>query len=104
MNWKKLLLALVLIDFAVLSGYAMFQVGYLGIWQAGTANWGAAQLLADLVIACGLICLWMVVDARERDMNPWPYVAITLFAGSFGPLLYLFRRSGGERRAVTSAA
>jgi hypothetical protein len=68
------------------------------------ANWGAMQVLADLVIACLLICFWMVADARERGMNPWPYVAITLFAGSFGPLLYLLRRPSGEPRAVTSAA
>lgn len=104
MNWKKALLALVLIDFAVLTGYTVLQVGYVGIWQAGIADWGAIQILADLVIACGLIAVWMVIDARERGMNPWPYIAVTLVAGSFGPLLYLLRRGSGDRQAVPSAA
>lgn len=105
MNWRKILLALVLIDFAALSGYAMLQVGYLGIWQAGLVDWGAIQVLADLVIAGGLICVWMVVDARERGTNPWPYVGLTLVAGSFGPLLYLLlRRDAAERAPATGAA
>ena len=46
-------------------------------------------MLLDLVIACLLISSWMVIDARANGRNPWPYVAITLAAGSFGPLLYL---------------
>lgn len=92
MNWKIILLAVVLLDFAALSVYAIYQVGYVGLFQAGLASWGAAQILADLVIACSLIIVWMVRDARARGLNPWGFVAITLVAGSFGPLLYLLRR------------
>lgn len=68
------------------------QVGYLGIWQAGVANPGALQVLLDLVIVCALASAWMLVDARERGLAAWPFVAITLAAGSFGPLLYLMYR------------
>lgn len=101
-DWKKLLVTLVLLDFAALSAYAMFQVGYLGIWRAGLADWGAIQILADLAIACGLILVWLVADARRRGANPWPYVGLTLVGGSIGPLLYLLLRR--ERGAEGLAA
>ena len=104
MNWRTVIIALVLLDFAALSGYAMYQVGYLGIWQAGLSSWGAVQILADLVIVCLLACVWMVVDARQRGTNPWPYVAITLVAGSFGPLLYLLQREAGTAGRLARAA
>lgn len=92
MNWKTLLLLFVLLDFGVFSAYAIYQVGYIGLFEAGLANWGAAQVLLDLVIVCALACLWMVNDARQRGTNPWPFVALTLVGGSFGPLLYLLKR------------
>lgn len=103
MNWKTLLIGLLLLDFLALSGYAMYQVGYVGIWAAGVDNWGALQILVDLVIACLLISLWMIADARQRGANPWPYVVITLFAGSVGPLLYLLRRESGAREKIGHA-
>lgn len=46
----------------------------------------------DLVIALGLVLVWLVQDARAQGRNPWPWVAITLATGSFGPLLYLLTR------------
>ena len=36
--------------------------------------------------------LRMVADARQRGINAWPFVLITLVAGSFGPLFYLVLR------------
>ena len=87
--------------------YAMYEVGYVGIWAAGFANAGSLQLLFDLVIACGLISCWMVMDARATGRNPWPYVAITLAAGSFGPLLYLLlagQRVPAELRGAVQRA
>lgn len=104
MNWKTLLLLFVLLDFALLSLYAMTQVGYLGIWQAGLSSWGGAQILADLIIAGALICLWMVGDARRHGLRPWPYIIITLVGGSFGPLLYLLRRELQAHAVVTETA
>ena len=35
---------------------------------------------------------WLVGDARARGRSPWPWVLLTLFTGSIGPLLYLSLR------------
>ena len=72
--------------------WVMTQVGYIGIWTGALANPGSAQVLADLVVAGLLMCVWMVKDARERGANAWPFVLVTLGGGSFGPLLYLLLR------------
>jgi len=91
---KPFLIAIFLL-FGAYSFYAMYEVGYFGIFTAVAASPGSLQVAFDLVIACLLISFWMVSDARVHGRNPWPYVLITLFAGSFGPLLYLLL--AGER-------
>lgn len=96
---RTVILLAVLLAFGAYSAYTMLQVGYLGIWQAGIANVGAFQVLLDLVIVCALASVWILVDARERGLNGWPFVLITLAAGSFGPLLYLVYR---ERRVLAA--
>lgn len=106
MNWKIGLIILALLDFAALSLWAMYEVGYVGIFAAGLSSPGAMQILADVIILALLACLWLVADARARGLNPWPYVVITLCAGSFGPLLYLlvreWRGAGQRSRAAVS--
>ena len=98
MNRKTSALVLVLLGFGLLSTYATLQVGYLGIWQSSFANWGTLQVLCDLIVTSSLAALWMLQDARRRGVNAWPFVVVTLFLGSFGPLLYLLRRGLGEAR------
>ena len=85
----KLVLIAIFLAFDAYTMYAISQVGLSGIYLAGFANAGSLQVLLDLVIVCSLISWWMVIDARANGRNPWPYVGITLVAGSFGPLLYL---------------
>lgn len=85
---KALCLA-ILVPFTGLTVYALAQVGYLGIFSAPLASPGGWQVFADLVIALLLVMVWMVRDASRRGRNVWPYVVVTLLAGSFGPLLYL---------------
>lgn len=58
-------------------------------------------MLADLVILAVLACAWMVSDGRAREIRPWPFVAVTLLAGSFGVLFDLVLRelrAGAARR------
>ena len=92
MSIRLLLLLAVTAGFSALSVVAMLDAGYLGIFEASLDSWATTQVLFDLVIVAVLAMVWMVNDARKRGTNPWPYVALTLFAGSFGPLLYLIVR------------
>jgi len=105
MNAKQLGLSVVLLDFAGLTAYATYQYGVVGIVEAVTANAVTVTALADLVIALSLVLVWMWQDARERGTSLVPYVVLTLFFGSVGPLLYLIRRESGlSRRPAPLAA
>ena len=92
MHIKPRFLLCLLLPFSLLSAYAIWQVGYIGIFTSSFTNWGTLQVLCDLVIVCTLAMAWMINDARARGLNPWPFVVVTVLAGSFGPLLYLLRR------------
>jgi hypothetical protein len=96
MNWETIALGIVLFDFLVLTGYALTQVGYIGLLEYQFADWGGIQVILNFVIVCTLAIIWMVIDARKRGANPWPFLVITLFAGTIGPLLYLLRREWGS--------
>jgi hypothetical protein len=100
MSIRLLALSATIAALAVLTGFALRDVGYLGILAPHFQSWGGGQVFLDLVIACGLACIWMVSDARERGLNAWPFVGITLLVGSFGPLFYLVMR---ERRSGARA-
>jgi len=78
--------------FAVLSALAVIHVGYVETIAMHFQNWGLRQVFADLAILAILACVWMVRDARASGLNAWPFVVITLVAGSFGPLFYLIVR------------
>ncbi len=86
---NRFALIFVILAFGAYSMYVMHAVGYFGLWQSVFVNVATIQVILDLVIVCTLACFWMVGDARKTGRNPWPYVAITLTAGSFGPLFYL---------------
>lgn len=86
------LLILVLAGFGAFSMFVMWEVGYLGIWQAGLASPGAAQVLVDLVIMSVIALTYLRRDAQRTGRTFWPFALLTLAAGSFGPLLYLVSR------------
>ncbi len=95
----RLLAILILIPFTVLSAYALWDVGYIGIWDYHRHSSAGWQVIVDLVIAVALILVWLVPDARKAGKNPWPWVVLTVVTGSFGPLLYLvFRKGSAEGR------
>jgi len=92
MSGRLIALVLAIAGFGVLTTLALMDVGYFGIIEPHFQAWGAAQVFVDLVIVAFLACVWMINDARERGLSAWPFVAITLVAGSFGLLLYLLAR------------
>jgi hypothetical protein len=92
MSARLIALFVVIGLFGVLSAFALADVGYVGILEPHFQSWGGGQVFADLVILAVLACFWMAADARSSGVNPWPFVAVTLVAGSFGPLFYLVAR------------
>lgn len=85
---RRLFAILALIPFAALTVWALMNGGISGI-LAFHKSAGGWQVFTDLVIALLLLLSFLVPHARARGRNPWPWVAITLLLGSFGPLLYL---------------
>jgi len=99
MSGRLLTLIAVIIGFGVLSAVALMDVGYFGIIEPHFKSWGAAQVFCDLVIIALLACFWIARDAPAHGLPAWPFIALTLAAGSFGPLTYLVIR---EWRAKTA--
>ena len=78
MNAKQIGLSLALLAFGGVEAYAVWQVGYVGVFEQALGSVGAVLGFVDLCIALGL--------------------------GSVGPLLYLIRREGRESAGVLRAA
>lgn len=89
---RLIALIAVIIAFGALSAMALMEVGYIGIFEMHMQNYAGMQVLTDLVIVCVLAIVWMIGDAKTSGVNPWPFVVLTLAAGSFGPLFYLVAR------------
>ena len=89
MNGRLIALVAVMIGFGILTTLALMDVGYFGIIEPHFKSYGAAQVFVDLVIVCVLAIFWMVQDAPKHGLPAWPFILVTLAAGSFGPLIYL---------------
>lgn len=94
---QRPLLLLVLAAFGAVTAVALWQHGYVGIFQLQFQTSAGLQVLADLAVALGLVLVWLWRDARAQGRNPWPWVLATLALGSFGPLAYLLTRRPGNR-------
>ncbi|GCL63712.1 hypothetical protein AQPW35_27930 [Rubrivivax pictus] len=92
MAMQRLLVLLVLAGFGALTAVALWQYGYIGIFQLQFQTSAGLQVLADLAIALALVLVWLWHDARATGRNPWPWIVATLALGSFGPLVYLLTR------------
>lgn len=99
---QRILAITLLIPFSILSAYAVYKVGYIGILDYHRHSPAGWQVIVDLVIACVLILTWMIPEAKRSGRNPWPFVLITVFLGSFGPLLYLV--TGNKKASNKSVA
>ena len=93
---RKLFSIVILIPFTAVSVYALMQQGYMGIWNVLISSPAGWQVFFDLVIALLLVFTWMIPEAQRSGRNPWPWVVITLLAGSFGPLLYFATGKSSE--------
>lgn len=104
MGTKKMLLIALLIPFSAVTLYALATVGYLGVVAYHLPSPAGWQVFADLVVALVLVCGWMIVDARKNGRIVLPYLIVTLFLGSFGPLAYLLLAPSKESAALSLRA
>lgn len=93
MSSKQIAILVVLVLFGALTCVPLYEYGYFGIFDLLRANSATIQVSVDLVIALTLLCILIWSDARQRGIAPLPFVVLTVLTGSFGPLLYFFRRS-----------
>ena len=92
MSLRLIALIAVILAFGALTAKALMDVGYFGIFLGPLESWAGTQVLFDLVIVCVLAIIWMLHDAKTSGVNPWPFIVLTVLAGSFGPLFYLVAR------------
>jgi hypothetical protein len=95
---QRIILPVTLLLFGALTAIALWQHGYWGILEPHFKSFGAAQVLVDLVISLTLVMTWMWHDAKATGRSIWPWIAFTLVAGSFGPLIYLLTRKTSPLR------
>lgn len=97
MKGKQILVGSVIVAFGAYSAIPLYEYGYLGFLRLALSNSATIQVALDLTIALTLVLVWLWRDARQRGMSPLPFLLLTLFVGSFGPLFYLWRRFGREK-------
>jgi hypothetical protein len=86
---QRTVLTITIALFGALTAAALWQTGILGIIDWHVKSFGGGQVFTDLVIALTLAMTWMWHNAKATGRNAWPWLALTLVTGSFGPLLYL---------------
>ena len=90
MGKKKVLFVVALfVVHAAVTARALLEMSYVELYRFAFVGWPARQIFSDLTVGMLLITGWMIVDAKKTGRTAWPYVAATLVAGSFAPLLYL---------------
>ena len=92
-DMQRTLVLVTLALFGALSAVALWQHGYVGLFEQAFESWAGLQVLVDLVIALVLVMVWMWRDARASGRNAWPWLIATVALGSFGPLGYLLTRA-----------
>ena len=91
MRLRRWLLLPALLAFTGVSAWALFEHGYLALWRLPFQDSGTLQMFCDLAVGMLLVSVWMVRDARKRQVRVAPFLVLTVAAGSLGPLLYLLR-------------
>ncbi|MCG8424830.1 MAG: DUF2834 domain-containing protein [Proteobacteria bacterium] len=96
---KRFLVAVVLVDFAILTGYAVVVTGLSGLIDLlASGDLWVYQLTFDFLISLGIAVAWMIGDARKRGVSWRPYLVLTLLLGSIGPLLYIVVHAIGHSK------
>jgi len=92
MNTKKWALFSVFGAFTAYTTYVVIQFGYMSVFELSIKTHSTTQVLIDLVIACTLIISWMYRDGKRHQIFVLPYIVVTLFLGTIGPMMYLIHK------------
>ncbi len=99
---RTLALALtVLVSFVAFTIYCGEAEGPIGFVSLALGRAWGMQMLLDVGISLGIASFWILPDAREHGINPWPYLVACLGLGSTAALGYVVHR---ELREATSRA
>ena len=93
----------VFLAFTAFSFRVAFIDGFAGLLAIHAFNGWGPQILTDLVIACVFAMLWLVPDAKNHGISPWPFVIAIPFLGSISTLAYLVLREWKRMRSASLA-
>jgi hypothetical protein len=90
---QRVLLTAVILAFGAFTTAVIVEYGLSGFADEVKQNIATLQVLIDLSIVATLVLIWMYRDSRTSEVPFLPYAVVTILAGSFGPLLYLWHRT-----------
>ena len=94
MNLRRIIPAIALAAFVFEGAAVLFITGVGASVDAMFANPVTRFMLFELALCLVMLSVWMWRDARQRGVNPVPYVAATLVLGAPGALFYFVRHPG----------
>ena len=77
---------------AMVTAIAFLREGLAGMFTPFRESFWTWQYFIDLVIALGLVIIWMWQDCKSRGKSALPWIIATFLSGSFAPLIYLLIR------------
>ena len=96
----RIFTTIILIDFLGLTAYVIYEVGFIGAFDAAFSGLSGALLTVDLLLNLVILNIWMYFDARKRGKSAWPYIAVSAMTGAGGPLLYFAMRDAEPDEAA----
>ena len=88
---KSLIIAAIAV-LVVVSTLAVVREGLPAMATPFRASFWTWQYFVDLVIALGIVMIWIWHDCKRRGKSALMWIGATFITGSFAPLLYLLLR------------
>lgn len=96
---KALLIAVGWLAFTVFSFAVVAHHGFFGFLTLSAREPWGLQVYLDLAVTTMVAATFVYRDAREHQINAWPYIVWMLCLGAIGLLPYLFHRELKRRRS-----
>lgn len=93
----------VFLAFSIYSLEVTLAEGYLAFLEVPMQGGWATQITLDLVMAASIATMWLVPDAKKREIPAWPFLVTLPFLGSMSLLAYLVVREWKLARVPSPA-